>query len=216
MAIGIGLMLGFRFIENFNTPYLSASITEFWRRWHISLSTWLRDYLYIPLGGNRHGIAKTYRNILITMILGGLWHGANWTFVLWGIFHGSVMAVERGLGIRGHDKLQLNAKRLAHTVFTLLLVMFGWVLFRAETLGGAGDMFAGMAGLNGFGLSDAYRWQVKGIALTALLAGTALVFTEPLLKAKTRLMSALVCLIFLLAVSRLLAMSYSPFLYFQF
>jgi len=93
MAIGLGLMMGFRFMENFNQPYISQSITEFWRRWHISLSSWLRDYLYVPLGGNRGGTFKTYRNLWLTMVLGGLWHGANWTFVLWGVWHGFIFPV---------------------------------------------------------------------------------------------------------------------------
>ena len=216
MAIGIGLMLGFRFIENFNMPYLSASISEFWRRWHISLSTWLRDYLYIPLGGNRVGKARTYLNIIITMTLGGLWHGANWTFILWGVFHGGIMAVERALGIRGHDALQLNAKRIIATAFTFLLVVLGWVLFRADNLSSAGTMYAGMLGVNGLRLSDAYAWQVRGIALSAFVIGSFIVFLEPLLKMKSRAAMVLTALIFLIAVSRLLAMSYSPFLYFQF
>ena len=93
MAIGLGLMMGFRFMENFNQPYISQSITEFWRRWHISLSSWLRDYLYVPLGGNRGGTFNTYRNLSLTMILGGLWHGANWTFMIWGAWHGFILAI---------------------------------------------------------------------------------------------------------------------------
>ena len=97
MAIGLGMMMGFRFIENFNHPYISRSITEFWKRWHISLSTWLRDYLYIPLGGNRKGPVRTYINLFVTMLLGGFWHGANWTFILWGAFHGGILAAERAL-----------------------------------------------------------------------------------------------------------------------
>ena len=101
MAVGLGLMMGFKFIENFNQPYISKSITEFWRRWHISLSTWLRDYLYIPLGGNRVSKARNYFNLVITMVLGGFWHGANWTFVIWGFWHGSIMAIERALGNKG-------------------------------------------------------------------------------------------------------------------
>ena len=103
MAIGLGLMMGFQFVENFNKPYISQSITEFWRRWHISLSSWLRDYLYISLGGNRGSTAKTYRNLFLTMFLGGLWHGANWTFVLWGTWHGVILGIERALGIKDSE-----------------------------------------------------------------------------------------------------------------
>src|SRR5262249_23410853 len=101
MAIGLGRMFGFEFKINFASPYRSRSITEFWRRWHISLSTWLRDYLYVPLGGNRKGEARTYINLALTMLLGGLWHGAQWTFVAWGAFHGGVLAFERWRGKRG-------------------------------------------------------------------------------------------------------------------
>src|SRR3546814_16256618 len=93
-------MMGFRFVENFNQPYISQSITEFWRRWHMSLSSWLRDYLYISLGGNRGGTAKTYRNLFLTMLLGGPWHGANWTFLLWGAWHGLILCIERVLGVK--------------------------------------------------------------------------------------------------------------------
>jgi alginate O-acetyltransferase complex protein AlgI len=97
MAVGLGLMIGIRFIQNFNFPYISTSITEFWRRWHISLSVWLRDYVYIPLGGNRRGIARTYINLFLTMLIGGIWHGANWTFIIWGAMHGLALAIERAL-----------------------------------------------------------------------------------------------------------------------
>ena len=102
IAIGSALLLGFHFPLNFLRPYLAPSITDFWRRWHISLSTWLRDYVYIPLGGNRHGRLRTYRNLMLTMLLGGLWHGANWTFVVWGGYHGALLAIERA---RGHRPL---------------------------------------------------------------------------------------------------------------
>src|SRR3546814_5192072 len=100
----LGLMMGFRFVENFNQPYISQSITEFWRRWHMSLSSWLRDYLYISLGGNRGGTAKTYRNLFLTMLLGGLWHGANWTFLIWGAWHGLILCIERVLGVKARDR----------------------------------------------------------------------------------------------------------------
>jgi alginate O-acetyltransferase complex protein AlgI len=133
MAIGLGRIMGFHFPQNFNYPYIAQSITEFWRRWHISLSSWFRDYLYIPLGGNRGGPLRTYRNLFIVFFLCGLWHGAAWTFVAWGIFHGFVLTVER-IGLTG---LLAQAPRPARHVYTLLLVMIGWVLFRAETFGQA-------------------------------------------------------------------------------
>jgi len=129
MAIGLAHLLGFRFPENFRRPYLASSITEFWRRWHISLSTWLRDYLYIPLGGNRGGRLKTYRNLLLTMLLGGLWHGASWNFVIWGGYHGGLLAAERALGL--DPKPSLNPLRV---LLTFALASIGWVFFRAATL----------------------------------------------------------------------------------
>jgi alginate O-acetyltransferase complex protein AlgI len=113
-------------------PYAAANIADFWRRWHISLSTWLRDYLYVPLGGNRHGTAATYRNLTITMVLGGLWHGAAWNFILWGLYHGALLAAHRAFGARfGPAKGPLQPVKIA---FTFLCVCIGWVLFRAESL----------------------------------------------------------------------------------
>lgn len=130
MAIGMAKLLGFHFPVNFRRPYLAGSITDFWRRWHISLSSWLRDYLYIPLGGNRKGTTRTYINLMLTMLLGGLWHGASWTFVIWGGWHGLLLALERALG--------MDAPRWWCVPLTWLLVLHGWVLFRVATLADAG------------------------------------------------------------------------------
>ena len=132
MAIGLAQILGFHFPENFRRPYLARSITEFWRRWHISLSTWLRDYLYIPLGGNRHGHWHTYRNLMLTMLLGGLWHGASWNFVVWGAYHGALLSIERLCGVRDHRRWSLiDPLRVA---VTFALASIGWIFFRAQTL----------------------------------------------------------------------------------
>ncbi|HXB25661.1 MAG TPA: MBOAT family protein [Gemmatimonadaceae bacterium] len=136
IARGSAQVLGFHFMVNFRQPYLATSLQDFWRRWHISLSTWLRDYLYIPLGGSRHGEAATYRNLFVTMLLGGLWHGANWTFVFWGALHGAGLAVERALGL---------AKEVVHTalgtwwrrILVFHFVCFGWIFFRAASFGAA-------------------------------------------------------------------------------
>jgi alginate O-acetyltransferase complex protein AlgI len=221
MAVGLGLMMGFRLIENFNHPYISRSITEFWRRWHISLSTWLRDYLYIPLGGNRGGNVMTYRNLVLTMLLGGLWHGANWTFVIWGAWHGTIMAVERAMGIKGSlksDNLPPILPRIAQTAFVTLLALLGWVMFRAATVTDAMTMYSGMAGLNGLGITEAFNWQIKGVHIVALLIGMVVAYTLPRIQKISHFLPAQIalCGLFLIAVSRLLAMSYSPFLYFQF
>jgi alginate O-acetyltransferase complex protein AlgI len=130
MAIGLGRMFGFHFLENFNYPYISQSLQEFWRRWHISLSTWLRDYLYIPLGGSRYGVGRTYCNLLIVFALCGLWHGAGWTFLAWGCYHGFFLILER-LGL---NALLAACPRLFRHVYAMLVVVIGWVFFRAETL----------------------------------------------------------------------------------
>lgn len=146
MAIGMGRIFGFRFLENFNYPYVSTSIQEFWRRWHISLSSWFRDYLYIPLGGSYCSRARANVNRLIVFFTTGLWHGANWTFVLWGLWHGMFLIFENS-GIIPVDKLRgSRAGRAAGHIYTLLVVVLGFTLFRADTLSDAGTMFVAMFG----------------------------------------------------------------------
>jgi alginate O-acetyltransferase complex protein AlgI len=142
MAIGLALMMGFVLIQNFDSPYQAASITDFWRRWHISLSTWLRDYLYIPLGGNRRGPARTYVNLMIVMLLGGLWHGASWNFVLWGAIHGAMLSFERWRDVA--KKRLPTPARIAATFF---IVCLSWVFFRAKTLGQASGYLRSLFGL---------------------------------------------------------------------
>ncbi len=166
IAIGTALLFGFHFPENFRRPYLSASITEFWRRWHMSLSAWLRDFIYIPLGGNRKGTWRTYRNLLLTMMFGGLWHGANWTFLVWGAYHGALLSLERVAygrrNIRGIARAPL-------TIATFLLVCVGWVWFRAATFHSAwyvqSQMFQGTGGAS---LLSGWEWFMA--ALTLLIA----------------------------------------------
>ena len=145
MAIGIALLLGFRFNINFDSPYQSATITEFWRRWHISLSSWLKDYLYISLGGNRKGKIRTYMNLMITMLLGGLWHGASISFILWGALHGIALAAHKF--IMGHFSsfkvLGCEMKpwrRVLGVLITFHVVCFGWILFRATSMKAVGEM----------------------------------------------------------------------------
>lgn len=144
MAIGLGRMAGFRFKENFDAPYISASITEFWKRWHISLSTWLRDYLYIPLGGNRYGETRTRINVAIVFTLSGLWHGAAWTFVVWGIYHGVFSVLERTDAVK---KARAALPHVVNVAVTLLLVVVGWVFFRAPNMKSAWNMLSAMAWL---------------------------------------------------------------------
>lgn len=151
MAIGMAQLLGFHFPVNFRRPYLASSITDFWRRWHITLSRWLRDYLYIPLGGNRHGRLLTYRNLMLTMLLGGLWHGASWNFVVWGGYHGALLSVERMLGVKkAADRNRWSALYPLQAILTFGLVTIGWVFFRAATFGDSlyviRQMFAGARG----------------------------------------------------------------------
>src|SRR5438876_3261876 len=143
MAIGLGRMFGFRFPENFRWPYAADSVQEFWRRWHISLSSWFRDYVYVPLGGNRASPVKTYRNLVAVFFLCGLWHGASWTFVIWGLFHGLFLVLER-LGLGAAVKRLRPPLRHA---YLLLVVMVGWVFFREESLRGALSFLAAMVGL---------------------------------------------------------------------
>jgi alginate O-acetyltransferase complex protein AlgI len=144
MAVGLGKMFGFQFLENFNFPYISQSIKEFWRRWHISLSSWFRDYLYIPLGGNRCSEERNYLNLLIVFFLCGLWHGASWTFVIWGLYHGVFLVLER----TRFGNLQERLWRPLRHAYTLVAVMIGWVLFRADTFPQAAVFLQNMAGFS--------------------------------------------------------------------
>lgn len=143
MAIGLGRMFGFRFLENFNYPYISRSIKEFWRRWHISLSQWFRDYLYIPLGGSRISVKRTYINLIIVFFLTGLWHGASWNFVIWGLFHGLFLILER-LGL---DRLLQRAGRVVQHLYVILIALIAWVFFRAEDLASSIHYIQTLAGI---------------------------------------------------------------------
>jgi alginate O-acetyltransferase complex protein AlgI len=172
MAIGLGRMLGFRLPENFNRPYSSVSITDFWRRWHMSLSRWFRDYLYIPLGGNRGTPARTYLNLYIVFFLTGLWHGANWTFVVWGLYHGSFLALERATGWRELADARLQVLRRAATFFVVLV---GWVLFRASDLGQAGHILRAMFVPDISGFPAAVSTAANHQATVLLVLGAAIV-----------------------------------------
>jgi D-alanyl-lipoteichoic acid acyltransferase DltB (MBOAT superfamily) len=217
MAIGMAKLLGFHFPVNFRRPYLARGITDFWRRWHISLSTWLRDYLYIPLGGNRGGPWKTYRNLMITMLLGGFWHGASWNFLIWGGYHGALLSVERGMRGRRETRASWTLLDPLRIIFTFAVVTVGWVFFRASDLpqsaGVIGQMFAGPPGK-----TLLLPWHI-GLAAVAL----AIALAEERWDAVERLMTApgwayamaLAAMLFCLDVFGAVDVSI-PFIYFQF
>jgi D-alanyl-lipoteichoic acid acyltransferase DltB (MBOAT superfamily) len=173
MAIGIAALMGYRFPRNFDQPYRAQRLREFWRRWHISLSTWLRDYLYKPLGGNRDGVARTGRNLLLTMLLGGIWHGAAWKFVLWGGLHGSGLIVERVLEPWLGKTTQRRIGRIIATVIVFHFVCLAWVFFRAESLASAGTYLAGLA------TTHSGETQLTPFTLALVLLGLAGQFMPP-------------------------------------
>lgn len=233
MAVGLGKMFGFKFLENFNFPYIARSIQDFWRRWHISLSSWFRDYLYIPLGGNRLGENRTYLNLLTVFLLCGLWHGASWTFVLWGLYHGLFLILER---TRFGDWLIRLPAPVQH-VYTILAFMFGWVLFRADTLPHALGYYAALLGAEPTALPQPLGRYTGREAVTAAMLG--ITFSAPLVawfyaacqrwsaawtvKVRTPLNAVAVSLEALLYLALLLVCSawlaggtYNPFIYFRF
>lgn len=164
MAIGMGRMLGFRIPENFRRPYAAQSVREFWQRWHITLSTWFRDYLYIPLGGNRGSFWRTQRNLLIVFVLTGLWHGANWTFLVWGLWHGAFLMLERGAFGRGLTRLP----RLLRHLYLVAAVGLGWIWFAASSLGQGAGYFRALVAGDGAFQAD---WLARGFPLIALILG---------------------------------------------
>lgn len=219
MAIGLGRMFGFRFPENFNSPYKSRSITEFWRRWHISLSSFLRDYLYIPLGGNRKGTARTYINLMLVMLIGGLWHGAQWTFIAWGAIHGGMLALERFTSRKSQWTWIPAPVKVAATFIVLLVT---WVFFRAENFAVAGNYLGSM-----FCLGD--HAPSAGLLLAQVTRPAALMFlaicfwsafamprSTEILQTLTTGKVILSLLLLLLALGFMFTQAFNPFLYFQF
>ncbi|MEQ8924972.1 MAG: MBOAT family O-acyltransferase [Fulvivirga sp.] len=223
MAIGLGRMLGFEFLENFNYPYIAKSVKEFWRRWHISLSTWFRDYLYIPLGGNRSGITRTYINLIIVFLLTGIWHGAKWNFVVWGMYHGLFLIIERVL------KPKKILPVFSHA-YLLIVVVVGWVFFRADTLAHAINylekLFIPSTSLE-FPNNVKYLINKEVVIISVL----AVILSTPVKNKlqdliqmnsgkwgpilKTSYYSLLIAL-FLISISYMAADTYSPFIYFRF
>jgi hypothetical protein len=157
-------MFGIRLPLNFNSPYKATSIIDFWRKWHITLSRFLKDYLYIPLGGSRQGKYRRYANLMITMVLGGLWHGAGWTFVLWGTLHGFYLIINHGWRVIFKNKRKTKFGALFAWTLTFIALIVSWVPFRAESLEGAGNILAGMFGLNGFVLPESYLGHLNHLA----------------------------------------------------
>ena len=219
MAIGLGRMVGFEFPRNFNGPYRAESITDFWRRWHISLSTFLRDYLYIPLGGNRLGPLRTYVNLALVMLLGGLWHGAQWTFILWGAYHGLLLILERWMG---KQPIYARLPRPLRIAITFVLVLFAWVLFRSTNIEGAGRYFAAMFGLAGTAdgsillSAEIYtRGTLSIMAMCGMLGfgrHQAFDWVQRLTWPKVMILAIL----FYYSLMTMFVQSFNPFLYFQF
>lgn len=231
MAIGLGKMFGFHFLENFNYPYISKSITEFWRRWHITLSTWFREYLYIPLGGNRRGRTRQIWNLFVVWSLTGLWHGASWNFVLWGIYYFILLTIEK---IFLGEKLEQLPGWLQHG-YTCLIVLFGWVIFANENIADLGRYFLTMFGANGalYNQTAIYQWYTHIPLLVVLIIGSTKLPKQLLRKGWTRLKlidaisshqeqirfvaaSIFTVLVLYCSVAFLVSGSYNPFLYFRF
>lgn len=224
MAIGLGRMFGFQLLENFNYPYISQSITEFWRRWHISLGTWFRDYVYIPLGGNRKGKRRTYLNVFIVWFLTGLWHGASWNFILWGLYFGIIITIEKVFLM----KWLSYAPRLIRHLYTLVLLIIGWGLFAFENLSYLKDYLRVMFGLKEVALYDQvtlYYLMTNGVLLIILVIASTPLAKQMYQKLKQSkrgklldvVLSPIVCLLILiLSTAYLVDSSYNPFLYFRF
>mgnify|MGYP000269700064 CR=1 FL=1 len=224
MAIGLGRMFGFELLENFNFPYISTSIKEFWRRWHISLSTWFRDYVYIPLGGNRKGLNRNYINLITVFLLTGLWHGATWSFVIWGLFHGCFLIIEK-LGL---EKILNKLPRFVRWAYTIMIVMLAWVLFRIEHFSDAIGYIGKLFGIHSYkeGHFLSYLNNEKIVILLFALLSCSTFFAKLKIKMnKTQLsfprlysFTSDFCLmgLFILSIIYINSGSYNPFIYFRF
>ncbi|SUY47323.1 AlgI protein [Clostridium putrefaciens] len=227
MAIGLGRMFGFEFLENFNYPYISKSISEFWRRWHISLGTWFRDYVYIPIGGSRGNAFSRHRNLLIVWILTGLWHGASWTFISWGLYFGIIIAIEKA----GLEKLLKKMWIPLQHLYTLILVIFGWVLFRSPGITYAINFIKTMIGLNGNELYNSavmyyiHDYRVEFIIMilacipfaSVIKRKVDLIRIEALRNCLTQIMyPGILGLLLIFTVMNLVNSTFNPFIYFRF
>lgn len=221
MAIGLGRMFGFKFPENFRYPYQSVSITDFWRRWHITLSTWFREYLYIPLGGNRRGFARQALNLLIVWTLTGFWHGAGWNFVLWGLYYFAVLFVEKLFLLKALDR----APKILRHIYSLLLIVLGWVIFACDDITVLLPFIGSMFGANGaLGGLDLYWLTTKAVLLIICCVASTELPKKLMISLGGRLgerpafilKSVLTLLLLCLSVVFLIGDSYNPFLYFRF
>jgi len=221
MAIGLSRVFGFHFLENFNYPYISKSITEFWRRWHISLGNWFREYLYIPLGGNKKSLKRTYINLFIVFLTTGIWHGANWNFVVWGLWHGVFIILERIYRIENYKK---NYQIIMRHIYTLFIVLIGWVLFRTDSLGKAINYLKVMFGFKineivGYNVWYYLDNKVFLSLIIALIVSTG-IFKFMLKECNVKLYSILINVlsIGLIIISMMMISSstYNPFIYFRF
>lgn len=215
MAIGLGLMFGFRFNENFNKPYIAQSITDFWRRWHISLSSWFRDYVYIPLGGNRKGLAIQMRNILIVWLLTGFWHGASWNFIWWGLYFGVILIVEKWWGLTLLSRLP----RWTRHLYAIFLILIGWVLFAFEQPSLIGNYLAAMIGFNGQSLwnnDTGYYFYTNIVLLLVLIMASIPMKLWKKTSELSLLHIAWYGILYFLSVAYLVDATFNPFLYFRF
>lgn len=220
MAIGLGYMFGFEFMENFNYPYISKSITEFWRRWHISLSRWFKEYLYIPLGGNRRG--NIYFNLFVVFLVTGIWHGAAWTFILWGLWHGFFILIERAIR---NKEWYINVPRTIKYIVTMLIVILGWVLFRADNLEQAIGFIKTMFGFSkAIDITFEYSYFInkKLVFWIVISILGAVPFANNNLKKYKKsknfevLSTIIISLLFIISIIFVVNSTYSPFIYFQF
>ena len=226
MAIGLGMIFGFRFMENFNYPYISKSITEFWRRWHISLSTWFKEYVYISLGGNRCSKLKTLRNLGIVFLLTGIWHGAAWNFVVWGLWHGFFIILEKIFNVKQIQERQTLwwQKSLWH-IYCIFIFLVGWVMFRADNMKYAWDYLMNMFGLLHLRPEEfdyTFLYYVDRIEIITFIA--AILCSIPLFKNileirvkwKVALINLWLLILLILSISSIAASTYNPFIYFRF
>ena len=226
MGIGLGRMFGFHFLENFDYPYISTSITEFWRRWHISLGTWFRDYVYIPLGGSRVKKPRLVFNLFVVWALTGVWHGANWTFVVWGLLYFVLLTFEKLTGVE--KKLKSKAWLPLKYIYTMAFVCLGWLVFRAESLGDALAYFKTMLGIGTTIVDDTFLFYADNYLVLLLAAAVFAVPVAPWLRKKTDSLSkapkavcdvaytVMLFALFLVAVAYIVKGSYNPFIYFNF